>query len=156
YAMLAGCHSIPVWAGKQDILLGFALGCCYRLLITAGLGEYRHSPSKRHSGRKSDRNVVYKHCWDKILTQVTRAKYTKSIDSFANEPWGGSYGGKNWLRLTGYAGLIFNSLLDGNVKTALENFNLAVNCSHNGGWGFNKFVTDDTLNQAALAPATML
>ena len=156
YAMLAGCHSIVKWSGKQDVLLGFALGCCYRLLITAGLGEYRHSPSKREQKRKPHRDAVYSRCWNKILASSTRAKYCKSIDSFANESWGGSYGGKNWLRLTGYAGLIYNNLLDGNIPMALDNLNKAVNCSHNGGWGFNKFVSESTLNEAAQSPAVML
>jgi hypothetical protein len=58
--------------------------------------------------------------------------------------------------LTGYAGLIFNSLLAGNISSALDNLNKAVNCSHNGGWGFNKFVSDSTLNEAAVSPAVML
>jgi hypothetical protein len=154
FCMLVGCHSTAVWLGRQDILLGFAMGCCYRLTVTAALGEYRHEPGRK---RKPGRNTVYKNVWKKILQSSTRTRYLKALESFnTDDRWPNSFGGKKWYRFGSYAGLIFNSILDGDIKSGLENLNKCVNAVHNSGWGFDKFLSKDVMDQTAISPSVTL
>lgn len=153
-AMLVGCHSTSAWLGKQDILLGVALGCAYRLIITAGLGEFRHQPGRV---RKASRNAVYHGVWDKILKPATRTRYLKSLYSFEHDSWRGSYGGRKWLEFSEFAGRIYNAILDENITAALELLNQAVHAAHNSGWAFDKFIDARELDFTAVSPSyTML
>lgn len=151
--MLLGCHLTSVWLGKMDELLGFALGCAYRLIITAGLGEFRHQPGRR---RKPSRNAVYKGVWKKMLKPATRTRYMKSLESFENDPWCGSYGGKKWLEFSQFAGQIYNAILDSDIKLALENLNHATHAAHNSGWAFDKFLNKNELDTCAANPTMIL
>jgi hypothetical protein len=153
FAMLVGCHSTSVWLGKQDMLLGFAMGCAYRLTITATLGEYRHEPGRK---RKPKRASVYKGVWDKILASSTRTRYMKALDSFQNKKWPGSFGGKAWYNFGSYAAAMYNSLLDGDITGSLQNLNKCVNAAHNSGWAFDKFVHKSVMDKAAKNPSLIL
>lgn len=153
--MLVGCHSTALWAGKNDMMLGFALGAMYRLIITAALGEYRHTPKNKKT-HKPSRNAVYNGVWNKILAQSTRTRYMAALDSFENDNWHGSFGGEKWLEFGRFAGLIFNAVLQENVNQALSLFNQAVHAAHNSGWAFDKFLSKDTLDQTATNPAYTL
>lgn len=152
--MLVGCHSTSVWLGRQDYLLGYAIGCAYRLTITAALGEFRHAP---HRKRKPNRTKVYGAVWNKILNGTTRARYLKALKSFDNDPnWPSSFGGKKWYTFGAFAGCMFNSLLDGDIKGSFENLNKCVNSMHNSGWAFDKFVDRDKMDLAAKNPVYIL
>jgi hypothetical protein len=154
YAMVTGCHSTSVWLGRQDVLLGFAMGCAYRLTVTAALGEFRHEPGRK---RKPARNIVYKGVWNKVLNSSTRTRYLKALASFANNPeWPGSFGGKKWYTFGAFASAMFNELLDGNIVKALENLNKCVNAVHNNGWAFDKFISQDVMNITAKNPSITL
>ena len=151
--MLLGAHSTSVWMGKQDFLLGMALGCAYRLIITAALGEFRHQPGRK---RKPSRNAVYRGVWDKIFKPSTRTRYLKALASFENDDWPSSYGGKKWLIFARFAGSIYNSILDENVTGSLELLNQAVHAVHNGGWAFDKFIQQSECDYTATSPAYTL
>lgn len=153
YIMFAGCHSTVEWLGRQDLLIGMALGCAYRLLLTACLGEFRHEkPSPDHSSGHS-REWVYMKYWDKSFPRGTRKIYQKCLDSFEKDScWGGSYGGPKWFILGRWGEIIFNSLVDGDIKTAIEALNKGVNSVHNGGWTFNKFISQDQMTMTAKNP----
>jgi hypothetical protein len=154
YIMILGCHNTSAWVGKQDILLGLAMGCAYRLTITAALGEYRHAPDKK---RKPKREAVYNAVWNKVLLPATRTRYLKSLDSFLNDSrWPGSFGGKKWYIFASYAAAIYNHILDGDVKGSLENLNKCVNAVHNGGWAFDKFIHESVMNVCAVNPSVIL
>lgn len=152
--MLAGCHSTSLWLGKFDVLLGLAMGCAYRLIIAAGLGEARHRKDGMGNGRT--REQIYEASWNRVLHQTYRRKYIKALYIFKNLSWRGGYGGQKWFELCQWAGKMYNSLLEGNVKQALENLNGAVNAVHNGGWAFNKFINAQELNVAAVNPIVPL
>lgn len=154
YAMLVACHSTSIWLGKRDELLGFGMGCAYRLIITASLGEFRHQPGRKQC---SSRNAVYTRAWNKILTQGTRTRYIKAMHSFGHDDWPSSFGGGKWLDFAEYAGSIYNALIEGDVKKSLNALNNATHAAHNGGWAFNKFIREEVMTQTAQNPViTML
>lgn len=151
--MLIACHSLSAWYGKEDYLLGFAMGCAYRLIITAALGEARHAPSRK---RKAGRGTIYKKVWNKILSPSTRARYLQALDCFANENWSSSYGGQKWLDLSMFAATIYNGIIAGDAKTASEQLNLACHAVHNGGWAFDKFTSKREMNLASALPVKLM
>ena len=154
FVMLSGCHSTSVWLGRQDALLGLAMGAAYRLTVTAALGEYRHEPGRK---RKPGRDVVYSGVWTKILASSTRTRFMKALDSFKNDKrWPGSFGGKKWYTFGSFAAAIFNSILDGDVQESLQNLNKCVNAVHNSGWGFDKFIDRIYMDQAAISPSVVI
>lgn len=155
YIMLSACHNIAIWKGKQDFLLGVGMGCAYRLIVAASLGEYRHRPSRK-TKTKLSRNTVYKRCWDKILTPTNIKNLSLAITSFNSEQWGGAFGGKAWFNVASFAVLLYNDLVNNNVNKALEDYNKAVNAVHNGGWAFDKFVPRLTMDRAAENPAIVV
>lgn len=160
YVMLSGCHSTTKWLGRCDFLLGLAMGCTYRLLVTACLGEFRHrdrgneavAGAGHNSGCVPTRETIYRTAWNKTLWSTSREKYLAALNSFDKESWRGSLGGPKWFLLSRWAGVMFNSLLDGDIKQSLEYLNKAVNSVHNGGWTFNKFADDSAMNMAANNP----
>jgi len=150
HMMLLGCHSTSAWLGRHDYLLGVSMGCTYRLLITAGLGEMRHHPMRK---RRPERQAVYEKVWNKILTLGTRTRYVKMLESFKSDKrWKGSVGGVAWYNATRYAGEIYNALLDSNGKHALELLNEAIHTEHNTGWTFNKFAKAGEMSVCAANP----
>lgn len=149
--MLSGCHSTTQWGGCADLALGMAMGCIYRLTLTAAIGEARHEKSRK--GPKKDRYSVYAVVWDRILQTNTKLRYLDALYKFEFGRWGGcGVGGENWLNLSRWAGRIFNALIDGNIKTALECLNKGVNAVHNNGWAFNKFVSKLEMDVAVKNP----
>lgn len=153
YVMLSACHSTSVWLGKRDELLGFGLGCMYRLIVTAALGEMRHHPRRRF---KPDRNTVYQGVWDKMLLPATRTRFIAAMESFSSDEWRGNIGGDAWYRFSLFAAGIFNALVDGDVRAALETMNKGINAAHNTGWGFNKFLDHSNLDEAAENPCSIV
>lgn len=166
--MLAGCHSTAKWLGVYDELLGYAMGCAFRLLITASLGEARHNPrlydrigdilyTKVGKRQKPARSAVYSNVWDKILHKTTRTRYLRAVKVFGNKDiWSAraSLGGEKWKILAEWAGKIYNALVDGDIKLSLSNLNGGVNAVHNGGWAFNKFLNLSVMDLAARNPVT--
>ncbi len=140
HIMLTGCHSVTQWLGTNDLLLGIAMGACYRLILSAAVGEFRHKASSNLKG--STREGIYEKAWNCVLEQEMITKFAESMVSFDKEEWSSSYGGPKWYILSRWAAIVFNSLLDGDIKKALEAFNKGVNSCHNGGWTFNKFLSE--------------
>lgn len=156
YIMMAGCHSTSLWLGKCDLFLGMAMGCCYRLLVAASLGEFRryksHILHEDDPSVESNREKVYAKVWDIILEESIKTRFASAMKSFDEDAWGGSIGGVNWYILSRWGALIYNSLIDGDEKAALEALNKGTNSVHNGGWTFNKFISQDEMNQTAKNP----
>jgi hypothetical protein len=154
YIMMAGCHHTIKWLGKADLLLGLAMGCCYRLLVTATLGEYRRRDRTiLGTGSIGDRETEYNTYFPRTFFGITRKRYVSAMDSFDKEDWrNSSIGGPRWFLLARWAGLIFNALVDGNYQAALEALNNGVNSVHNGGWTFNKFISPNEMTYTANNP----
>lgn len=146
--MLLGVHSTTLWLGKQDLLLGAALGATYRLSITAAVGEWRHRPTLKEL--KSSREYVYDRIFDRMLD--IRGLYMKTLKDFRQLLWPEGLGGEKWFQFTQWGAVIHNAVLSGDVNKALAAMNNAVNSSHNSGWGFNKFSASDTMNKVANNP----
>jgi hypothetical protein len=158
-AMLVGCHSTAVWLGKMDGLLGFAMGCAYRLAVIASLGEFRHKARRvdfKSNSKVLARETVYTRAWGKVLTQATRTRFVKSMESFKNDKWDGSFGGKKWYAFAALAGSVYNKLVDRDAKGALEQLNQLIHAEHNGGWAFNKFLVQSSFDECAANPCVTL
>lgn len=153
YMMLAGCHNTVLWLGKQDLLLGVALGCCYRLSLTAGLGEWRYKETlATGKGTKEPRTAIYSRVWDRI--KKVRGLYLHSLKDFRQLAWSSGIGGEKWFQFTHWAAVMFNAVRKGDATAALEAMNQAVHSSHNNGWGFNKFVHQNAMTEVANIPAS--
>jgi hypothetical protein len=153
HIMLAGCHHIAKWAGREDYLLGLAMGAAYRLTIVAALGEIRHL-----NKRKRDRNIVYRKAWDRTDTPAVRRAFTQAIAKFGDpDRWQSkNYGGHKWEEFSLYAVAMYHDLILANPKSALESFNRLVNAAHNSGWAFDKFVSQSAMSIAAASPVQMV
>ena len=155
YIMLAGCHHVVAWSGKQDLLLGFAMGCAWRLTLIAALGERRHH-RRSHGGRRNikDRDQVYSKAWEHTDEPYTRKRFMEAIDCFLNgNRWPGSkYGGKSWYKFAANSINMYNALIAKEPARALEALNQLVHSAHNTGWGFNKFIDNDELDKTASNP----
>jgi len=152
YMMLLGLHSTVKWMGKQDVLLGAALGAAYRLSITAAVGEWRHRSHRKTN--KISRESTYSKVFNRIH-KVSRT-YMKCLKDFRQLVWPEGLGGDQWFQFTRWAAVIRNNVLAGDVKGALAAMNNAVNQSHNNGWGFNKFATDNAMTEVANSPVSAM
>lgn len=152
YAMLAGLHHTSVWLGRHDVLLGLAIGCAWRLTVTAGLGEARHVLSRRRRHHKKDRNTVYTDVWNKTDKPATRRKFRTAIQGFLDRDYDDGFGGESWYRFTQWAVKMHNALLAGNIKGSLNYLNQLVHSAHNNGWGFDKFLNQSDLQTTADNP----
>jgi hypothetical protein len=156
HIMLAGCHHVAVWRGKFDLLLGLAMGCGWRLTVIASLGEARHYRGGSYRRSKAGRDQVYEKAWKKTDTQYTRLKFMQVVDLFLNgNKWpSGSFGGRSWYKFAVNAVNMYNALVNKNGVVALESLNQLVHSVHNNGWGFNKFINEDTLDKTAKHPVS--
>lgn len=155
YLMLVGCHSTAVWRGKADFLLGYSLGCSYKLLLMAGIGEARHYKNYKLNG--TGRTDVYNKIWRDPHSDATRALYVDALNCFKTVRIKCGYGGILWYQFTAWAGRMYNALADNDVTKALECMNQSTNCAHNNGWGFNKFLGDKSaMDKTAKNPAWAL
>src|SRR5271163_256304 len=153
--MLTGCHHIIAWSGKQDLLLGFAMGCAWRLTLIAALGERRHHRAGRGSRRNNkSRDQVYDKAWPHTDEPYTRKRFAEAINCFLNgDRWPGpKYGGRSWYKFASNAVNMYNALINKESAKALEALNQLVHSAHNTGWGFNKFIENDQLDKTAANP----
>src|SRR5690606_10593039 len=74
-------------------------------------------------------------------------------DCFLNDEWGGSYGGPKWYDCADAVIQLDNEVLeflknpsDATFKNIMMAMNRAINCAHNGGWWFNKFISESVFN----------
>lgn len=155
YVMLAGCHHVVAWSGKQDLLLGFAMGFAWRLTLIASLGERRHH-RRSAGGRRNikNRNQVYSGAWEHTDEPYTRKRFMESIDCFLNgNRWpGAKFGGRSWYKFASNAVNMYNALINKEPAKALEALNQLVHSAHNTGWGFNKFIDNEELDKTARNP----
>jgi hypothetical protein len=156
YAMLVGCHSISEWVGKEDFLLGFCLGCAFRLTVIAGIAEYRHYNKIKTLSK--ERSLVYDDLWEKTALFKTRHMFLEALAEFkkGNKPGAGGIGGIKWYDYGVHALNIINYLISNDILKAFEVMNTLINAVHNGGWGFNKFADASTLDDAASSPAIIM
>lgn len=154
YMMMTGCHSTTIWLGRQDLFLGIAMGCCYRLLVAASLGEFRRYDSNilgKHNSIGS-RDGVYQKVWNKIGDENITKKFVAAMKSYDEDYWGGSIGGANWYILSRWGAVLVNALINGDEKVALDALNKGTNSVHNGGWTFNKFINHSEMDNTAKNP----
>jgi len=148
YLMLAALHHALIWKGREDTLLGAGMGAAYRLAFIAAGGECRHLKSS-HLGRET----VYGELWNKVSEESSRALMTKYLKDFLFEHWkSGGFGGKAWYNFIVHAAKMYNALLGNDPMKAIEELNQLVHSAHNGGWGFNKFMTTDQMTITAKEP----
>lgn len=154
YMMMTGCHSTTIWLGRQDLFLGIAMGCCYRLLVAASLGEFRRYDNNilgKHNSIGS-RDGVYQKVWNKIGDKNITKKFVAAMKSYDEDYWGVSIGGANWYVLSRWGAVLVNALIDGDEKVALDALNKGTNSVHNGGWTFNKFINHSEMDKTAKNP----
>lgn len=134
-------------------LLGGACATLMLLSAAACCGESRHKENVRHvSGIGTDRHKVFVRALSDYMG--ARPLLRLSLESFAADTWGSSYGGKAWAICAAMCIDLERVLFDivrgeGQVSEAVQLSHRLLNAVHNGGKLLNKFGDPSILDYAA-------
>lgn len=133
--------------GDNTYYIGNAVGSMLSLGIAACGGEYRHHKNSGEMSGKS-RDYIYAELTKDYLK--ARSEHPKYADSFANDEWGSSYGGAKWydcadavIQLEAQVLKFLRKQTDEGFNNIMMAMNRAINCAHNGGWWFNKYISQE-------------
>lgn len=149
-AMIYATQYFSGISGKDAYYIGFAIGTMLNYGTAACGGEYRHNPNnpkKKHFSR----NTIYDRSTRNFLKyRVALAKWARS---FALDKWSGAYGGLKWydcadaiIQLDTQTRKFMRNPSENSFKDMMMAMNRAINCAHNGGWWFNKFIHESVFN----------
>jgi len=149
-----GVHSATkLIKGDSAELLGGACATLMLLSAAACCGESRHNTAVRSlSGISSDRHKVFVRALSDYMG--ARALLRLSLESFAADTWGSSYGGQKWAICAAMCIDLERVLFDiikgeGSVAEAVQLSHRLLNAVHNGGKLLNKFGDPSILDYAA-------
>lgn len=149
-----GVHSATsLIKGDSAELLGGACATLMLLSAAACCGESRHNTEVRNmSGIGSDRHKVFVRALSDYMG--ARSLLRLSLESFAADTWGSSYGGKAWAICAAMCIDLERVLFDivkgeGSVAEAVQLSHRLLNAVHNGGKLLNKFGDPSILDYAA-------
>jgi hypothetical protein len=154
--LLGAIHNVAFFGKKESRLLGVGIALTIRLALCACFGEARH---KSHTNLSRDQ--IYKQAWADVADYVKR--FNEARKKFYEKGWRPGFGGKAWAVCADATAELWNltvkfvrsKRLD-DLKTVVESFNKVVNCAHNNGWWFNKFIDQKWFDIAVNYPAAPL
>lgn len=149
-AMIYATQYFSGIGGTDTYHIGYAVGTMLSFGTAACGGEYRHvpnNPSKKHYSR----DTVYKRATTNFLKyRVVLGKWARS---FALDPWKGGFGGMKWydcadavIQLDTVTRKFMRTPSEETFSGMMMAMNRAINCAHNGGWWFNKFIDSGVFN----------
>lgn len=150
--MLFGLHQQATNPSKiSSKLAGLGIASALRLGTAACLGEFRH---KQKGSRRFSRSQIFEEAWKDAFDG--RRRMAAATKSFAFSDWKSGYGGSAWLEcakanlaLWDACILLFKKPTVENADSCIELYNLAVNQVHNNGWMYNKFSSENLMDQAS-------
>jgi hypothetical protein len=156
-AMIYATQYFSVLGGTDAYFVGYAVGTMLSFGLAACGGEYRHHANNPDKGKS--RNQVYTEATEDFMG--ARMKLAKWARSFAVDTcWSSSYGGPKWfdcadaiIQLDTVTRKFLRFPNERRFKAMMMAMNRAINCAHNGGWWFNKFINQsvfDNINSEKL------
>lgn len=154
--LLGSLHNVAFFGAKESRLLGAAVAVTLKLAFCACFGEARH---KQKTGLSRDQ--VYHRAWSDMREAVRR--FNEARSRFYQKGWRPGFGGKAWAKCADATAELWNltvrfvrnkTLED--LKRLVESLNKVVNCAHNNGWWFNKFISPQWFDIAASTPSAPL
>lgn len=149
-----GVHSAAsLTKGDSAEFLGAACATLMLLSAAACCGESRHNTEVRNlSGIGTDRHKVFVRALSDYMG--ARPLLRLSLESFAGDTWGSSYGGKAWAICAAMCIDLERVLFDivrgeNKVAEAVQLSHRLLNAVHNGGKLLNKFGNSSILDYAA-------
>ena len=154
-ASLVALHNTTAMTGENAKWIGFAAAVLLRFGVAALNGEIRHFQGD-HGSAKPQREAVYAEALKKNL-HYHKARVKRLVNIFRYGKWHSSgFGGPKWACCGAGAIDVFNAVwncannpTDESARAVIEAVNLMVNQAHNGGWWFNKFVSQHSFDMAA-------
>lgn len=150
-AMIYATQYFSALGGSQSYFIGHAIGTMLNLGQAACGGEYRHHPNNPFKGKYGRHRVYVKATRDFIGTRKKLAKWARS---FAIDSWPGGFGGLKWydcadaiIQLDTEARAFLRAPNTATFNNVMMAMNRAINCAHNGGWWFNKYISEGVFNQ---------
>lgn len=136
-------------------LLGYAVGWVFRGAAIACLGESRHYKGPKKTAIDADRSAVYRGAEEKDNAELCKRLASFSY-KFNHTSWSSGYGGWKWYSALVQAVKLWNYISVGRHDQALVEANAILTMAHNGGWLYNKFITESVMTTAATTPAEHL
>lgn len=133
-------------------VLGYAMGLCFRLSLTACVGESRHlrkDPKKNYDTVEyhKQRNKVYTRVWER--SDRHKRSIGELYDSFMEDDYPVGFGGPAWASVAHAAYSMYQGIAAGDVEETLFEFNKLVDAHHNNDWFGNKFIQSIEFQRAS-------
>ncbi|HWP59502.1 MAG TPA: hypothetical protein VNL14_16540 [Candidatus Acidoferrales bacterium] len=154
--VLGALHNSAYFGKQESRLYGVAVMLALKLGFAACFGEARH---KQKHGLA--RHQVYDKAWANLRESVQ--KFNEIRKKFYEKGWRPGYGGKAWGKCSDATADLWNATVrfvrektPEALKNVNEALNVMINCAHNNGWWFNKFIYAGWFDIAAQSPASPL
>lgn len=154
--LLGALHSQSYFGVKESRILGVAVAVALKLAFCACFGEARH---KQKLGLARDQ--VYSKAWADVEESVR--KFNEARSKFYQKGWRPGFGGKAWAKCADATAELWNATVrfvrnktEQDMNQMIESLNKVVNCAHNNGWWFNKFITPHWFDVAMKTPSAAL
>jgi hypothetical protein len=155
--LLGALHNVSFFGKKESRLLGVGIALTIRLALCACFGEARHKSNPTGLSR----DQIYKKAWADVADYVKR--FNEARKKFYEKGWRPGFGGKAWAVCADATADLWNltvkfvrSKSREDLTKVVESFNKVVDCAHNNGWWFNKFVDANWFDISANYPAAPL
>lgn len=155
-ASLIALHNTAAMTGENAKWVGFAAAVLLRFGMAALNGEARHFRDAASGNNKPNREAVYVEALKKTLN-FHRAHVKRLVNIFRYGRWlSAGFGGPKWACCGAGTIDVFNAITacannptEDSAAEVIQALNLMVNQAHNGGWWFNKFVSQYSFDMAA-------
>lgn len=156
-AAVVATHTAPNWGTSQEAqALGAAAALMYRVSAAACIGEHRYKDKSLLKTMGPSRHEIYGKALANVDECVKRIR--ASLNSFANEEWGGAFGGIRWAECNAYTINLEDILFElvtgkqtslDSIKQMLKIMHGIVYISHNNGKFLTKYVNGQFLDDVS-------
>jgi hypothetical protein len=154
--VLGSLHNSLNFDIDESRLFGVAVMMALKLGFAACFGEARH---KQKNGLQ--RHQVYEKAWADIASHVK--KFNEARGLFYKQKWTPGFGGKAWGKCADATADLWNATVNlvrvkkkESLTAVVDALNVVINCAHNNGWWFNKFISAAWFDTAVNSPASPL
>jgi hypothetical protein len=154
--VLGSLHNSLNFDADESRLFGVAVMLALKLGFAACFGEARHKD--KHG---LQRHQVYDRAWADIASHVK--KFNEARGKFYLQKWTPGFGGKAWGKCADATADLWNATVNlcrtktkESLTAVVDALNVVINCAHNNGWWFNKFISSAWFDIAVNSPASPL
>jgi hypothetical protein len=155
--VLGALHNSVYFDADESRLFGVAVMLALKLGFAACFGEARHKENKHGL----QRHQIYEQAWADIASHVAKFNHIRGL--FWKHKWKPGIGGKAWGQCADATADLWNAVVKlcrnrskESLSAVVEALNVVINCAHNNGWWFNKFIAASWFDIAVNSPASPL